>query len=67
MVMKQGDRMAQTDTQKTENVWSRCGKTFTAHELREQEKNCKGTENQAKEDKTKTDMLIEDRFEATDN
>ena len=66
--MKQEDRRAQTGTQKSKNVCSRCGKTFdAAHELREHEKNCKGPENQAKEDKTKTEMLIENRFEATDN
>ena len=64
--------MAQANTPQTSNKCPRCGRTFASVEqLLEHEKNCKpsgkAAEGATKNDKTETDMIGEDRFEATDN
>ncbi len=67
--------MAQTGTQQAKYSCSQCGKTFeSAQALSEHKKNCQGGDAAAAkphakpdEQEIKTDMLIEDRFEATDN
>ena len=64
--------MIRANTPQTTNKCPRCGRTFASVEqLLEHEKNCKPSgkeaEGAAKNEKTKTDMVVEDRFEATDN
>lgn len=66
--------MTQTGTQRTTNKCSQCGLIFvSAEELREHDAKCtadivspsKAASSTAEE--VKTDMLIEDRFQATDH
>ena len=66
--------MTQTGTQQSTNKCSHCCKTFdSVQELTEHEEKCKGgSANPSKQsiptpEEVKTDMLIEDRFEATDH
>ena len=66
--------MTQTGTQPTTNKCSHCGNTFdSTEELRAHEEKCKGGNANAckpripTDEEVKTDMLIEDRFEATDH
>jgi len=64
--------MTDANTPQTTNKCPRCGKTFSSvQELLEHERNCKPSaktaENVSKSQKTATDMVIEDRLEATDN
>lgn len=64
--------MTQANTPQTSNKCPRCGKTFSSvQDLLEHEKNCKpsakAAESVNKSEKTETDMVVEDRFEATDN
>jgi len=63
---------SQANTPQTSNKCPRCGRTFSSvQELLEHEKTCKpsakSTGAPTKNDKTQTDMVVEDRFEATDN
>jgi hypothetical protein len=73
--------MAQTGTQLTKNVCSKCGKTFdSAQELGEHQASCKGPSASAgnpasipakprkeSREEIEADMLIEEGFEAEDN
>jgi hypothetical protein len=64
--------MAQTSTPQTSHQCPRYGKSFNSvQELVEHEKNCKPSaktaEGASKKERTATDRVVEDRFEATDN
>ena len=64
--------MAQANTHQTSNKCPRCGRTFASVEQRlEHERNRKSSgktaEGATNNEKTKMDMIIEDRFEATVN
>jgi len=69
--------MAQTATQQTKNVCSKCGKSFdSAQELREHQAKCKGSgasagtpakPPQQSREEIERDMQIEEGFEAEDN
>jgi hypothetical protein len=74
LLARNGGNMATSNAQPEKNKCSKCGEIFdTAEGAREHERNCNGKDRVAgtpaaeSREQIKTDMEVEDRFDATDN